>query len=471
MADSEDVQLRDLVVEALEKNGSLAKVRALLRANVFMAFDEELEQRKQNINLDRVLEIPEGILSLSLIHEFLDYCNLRNTLFVYNSETRHGKEYKYHGRKDLAEKFANLKTELGHEPLLVSIIKSLVKAQLIQNNKDKKVYNQNSKNDDQNCTYIVHGDTSSASSNSMTQSDSSDEKNKLLLRLPLDNSDTDTSSDSTRGKTSSEYIANKNLIIDVDSDDNSKVSNTPSPYTKEQNNANATFQKPDTINPYISSDSTSYLEIQNLNKQISIYNTVDMNKNDPSAKLESKLQEVNSNNEKVIDAVKCSKNDLNSLPEIPVPSMNKQETSLEIVNNVKLNDNKNDTSPNKPDVPSEYSYDFSISSVSSKIDIGNNSNDVNSLSNSRNKNIGSPRQESNSSRSSISLSDVSELIENNEIYSPIAKHLLKEDLAYKSQNKDKIEVTPKVGSLGSSTGSNSFSVSSVSNLSLDYHSE
>ncbi|XP_013166532.1 PREDICTED: T-cell activation GTPase-activating protein 1-like isoform X2 [Papilio xuthus] len=61
MAQSEDTELRDLVVEALEKNGSLAKIRALLRANIFLVFEDECENIKQNVSLDSILKLPEGV--------------------------------------------------------------------------------------------------------------------------------------------------------------------------------------------------------------------------------------------------------------------------------------------------------------------------------------------------------------------------------------------------------------------------
>lgn len=60
MAQAEDTELRDLVIEALERNGSLAKIRALLRANIFLAFEDECENLKQNVNLDNILKLPEG---------------------------------------------------------------------------------------------------------------------------------------------------------------------------------------------------------------------------------------------------------------------------------------------------------------------------------------------------------------------------------------------------------------------------
>ncbi|XP_013166531.1 PREDICTED: protein TONNEAU 1b-like isoform X1 [Papilio xuthus] len=206
MAQSEDTELRDLVVEALEKNGSLAKIRALLRANIFLVFEDECENIKQNVSLDSILKLPEGIFCLSLIHEFLEYCNLKNTLFVYMSESRQGKEYSYEGTKLLLEKL-KLKRNNNKEPVLVTLIKNVFQQQTktFGHNERHVKRNENTLKDEQNNTYIVHEDSTTSLSNS-TSDNSSDEKNKLHLRLQLDNSDTDTSSDSTRGKTSSEYI-------------------------------------------------------------------------------------------------------------------------------------------------------------------------------------------------------------------------------------------------------------------------
>lgn len=242
MAQSEDTELRDLVMEALEKNGSLAKIRALLRANIFLAFEDDYESIRQNGTLDNVLKVPEGILALSIVHEFLDFCNLKNTLFVYKSETRQEKEYKYEGHRKLCEKL-DLKQDGTKEPVLVSIVKYVLKSHkryyMDRNNIHSPLKNDNNINykDEQNCTYIVHDDSSSTTSQSQSDN-SSDEKTKLHLRLQLDNSDTDTSSDSAREKSCSEYMPNEH-ILHVNKDN--RISNHSTDNVKTENQKNLTL--------------------------------------------------------------------------------------------------------------------------------------------------------------------------------------------------------------------------------------
>ncbi|CAG5018732.1 unnamed protein product [Parnassius apollo] len=264
MAQAEDTELRDLVVEALEKNGSLAKIRALLRANIFLVFEDDCENIKQNVNLENILKIPEGILCLSLVHEFLELCNLKNTLFVYMSESRQGKEYSYEGHSSLSEKLKLSKRNKDTEPLLVTLVKNVLQQpkKLFGHNKNSVNSSDNMYKDEQNNTYIVHED--STSSTSHTNSDnSSDEKNKLHLRLPLDNSDTDTSSDSARDKTSSEYTPSEHSLAN-------QVSPTKNNFSSQEHknqiiqNAGICVQEPEKNKNASSVSDTSYIEIKPL---------------------------------------------------------------------------------------------------------------------------------------------------------------------------------------------------------------
>ncbi|KOC59077.1 FGFR1 oncogene partner [Habropoda laboriosa] len=120
----EDTELRDLVVQTLENNGVLAKVRAELRASVFLALEEQESvmnpQPLLNKTVKQYLANSEGKLLFSLVREFLEYFGLDYTISVYDPETYFGKEYNYVGRNKLCE-------ELGiesNEPLLGEILKN-----------------------------------------------------------------------------------------------------------------------------------------------------------------------------------------------------------------------------------------------------------------------------------------------------------------------------------------------------------
>lgn len=419
MAQTEDTELRDLVIEALEKNGSLAKIRALLRANIFLAFEDETGNNKENVSLDKILKVPEGILSLSIIHEFLEFCNLNNTLFVYKSETRQGKEYNYGGQKTLLDKLNLSKQDSVNEPILVMLLKILLTQQQKINfdskdNCNKKKENKNSAyRDNRNCTYIVNEDSSIATSNS--QSDNSlDEKNKLHLRLQMDNSDTDTSSDSTRDKTSAEYILNQHVIESNQYGDESLEKNinnsnsnnvvVPSPYylndLKTNNNS--------------SSDSTSYVELKPYNSvDEKMLNTMGVPTLDNNT-LENSTQFAQ---DKLMEQTDIKTNESSQkVDTVPSLSLNSaSSTSLKYDNSKQSQSDKKLEDLGKSDVETiDYSNDFS-STANSKQEYEkamHSSNSVEEDVSKINKNLSTDSQLQNSqeSHSSISISDVADLI-------------------------------------------------------------
>lgn len=79
MSADEDTELRDLLTQTLEKNGALSKIKAELRASVFLALDaHENFDNCPLINrpLQRFLKEKDAIICIELIMEFLKHCIL-----------------------------------------------------------------------------------------------------------------------------------------------------------------------------------------------------------------------------------------------------------------------------------------------------------------------------------------------------------------------------------------------------------
>ncbi|KAL1502049.1 hypothetical protein ABEB36_007252 [Hypothenemus hampei] len=122
----EDVELRDLLAQTLEKNGCLAKIRAQLRASTFLALDEDIrlskQQPLQNLQVQTYLDTPEGKIMFYLVREFLEFFNLQCTLSVYETESYLDRKIECTSR----EKFAR---DLGLDdtnttvPLLQQVLK------------------------------------------------------------------------------------------------------------------------------------------------------------------------------------------------------------------------------------------------------------------------------------------------------------------------------------------------------------
>ncbi|KAG6447593.1 hypothetical protein O3G_MSEX005034 [Manduca sexta] len=485
MAQTEDTELRDLVIEALEKNGSLAKIRALLRANVFLAFEDDFDNIRQNASLDNVLKLPEGILALSVVHEFLEFCNLKNTLFVYMSESRQGKEYNYEGKHYLNEKL-NLYKQDVREPILITLIKLFNQSKYFDQHGNgesrKQVKLASNYRDDENCTYIVHED-SQGSTTSNSQSDNmSDDKNKLHLRLQLDNSDTDTSSDSAREKSRSEYIpsehfkrSDKNVIQHTSKEHSDMVHDKRSDiitHKKEQNILHDTLKDLKITNS--SSDSTSYVELKPYNdfdgKILNTENVTVVKKQDNKNNSPRSSTKNNSHSKSIEGAKSASSSNASSLS----------------FKDEQIKSNKDHTSPQasiKSDVDTaEYSYDFASSPSLKNIDkpkltkADSTSHTLETVEGkySPNKNL-SVESQQHSSHSSVSISDVADLISdksssagNQSRNDKSTDH--KSSLSSRHSKKKSQSHQSKIMSDDSGDFTES-PVPSLSNLSLDIHSD
>ncbi|XP_071323430.1 centrosomal protein 43 isoform X2 [Trachinotus anak] len=89
-AAEDDTELRDLLIQNLENNGVLNKLKAEMRAAVFLAMEEQdkLENKSPliNENLKKCLNTRDGRLVASLIMDFLQVFNLDFTLAVFQPE-------------------------------------------------------------------------------------------------------------------------------------------------------------------------------------------------------------------------------------------------------------------------------------------------------------------------------------------------------------------------------------------------
>ncbi|XP_051867721.1 FGFR1 oncogene partner isoform X2 [Pristis pectinata] len=91
MSAEEDTELRDLLVQTLESSGVLNKIKAELRAAVFLALEEQerIENKTPLVNesLKKFLNTEDGRLVAGLVTEFLQFFNLDFTLAVFQPET------------------------------------------------------------------------------------------------------------------------------------------------------------------------------------------------------------------------------------------------------------------------------------------------------------------------------------------------------------------------------------------------
>ncbi|XP_015773183.1 PREDICTED: FGFR1 oncogene partner-like [Acropora digitifera] len=126
MSAEEDTELRDMVAQTLESKGVLGKIRAQLRASVFLALEEQEGAEGKiplmNPELKKFLSTSEGCLVTGLVREFLEYFDLDFTIAVFDPESNFSDRYS--GRNNLA-KDLKLQDVSGSakRPLLAEVVK------------------------------------------------------------------------------------------------------------------------------------------------------------------------------------------------------------------------------------------------------------------------------------------------------------------------------------------------------------
>ncbi|XP_078375032.1 centrosomal protein 43-like isoform X2 [Oculina patagonica] len=128
MSAEEDTELRDMVAQTLESKGVLGKIRAQLRASVFLALEEQEGSEGKiplvNPDLKKFLSTSEGRLVTGLVREFLEYFDLDFSIAVFDPETNFSD--KYPGRNNLARELKlNDIDSTARSPLLAEVVKRL----------------------------------------------------------------------------------------------------------------------------------------------------------------------------------------------------------------------------------------------------------------------------------------------------------------------------------------------------------
>ncbi|KAJ8943594.1 hypothetical protein NQ318_006596 [Aromia moschata] len=127
MSVEEDVELKDLLAQTLETNGCLARIRAQLRASIFLALDEDIKlsrhQPLMNNKIKTHLETEEGKTMFCIVREFLEFFNLCFTVSVFEPESYAGTCYQYEGRQKVAKALGLDVFEDKTVPLLLQLIR------------------------------------------------------------------------------------------------------------------------------------------------------------------------------------------------------------------------------------------------------------------------------------------------------------------------------------------------------------
>ncbi|KAI8463063.1 MAG: hypothetical protein J3K34DRAFT_527281 [Monoraphidium minutum] len=87
-------ELKEIITCALDQKGVLSRLKAELRANVFLAVDEQdkrqgdggIAARGDTARRDALASSREGALLLDLVHELLAWADLRFTARVFEVE-------------------------------------------------------------------------------------------------------------------------------------------------------------------------------------------------------------------------------------------------------------------------------------------------------------------------------------------------------------------------------------------------
>ncbi|XP_068198308.1 centrosomal protein 43 isoform X2 [Antennarius striatus] len=125
-ATEDDTELTDLLIQNLENTGVLNKLKAEMRAAVFLAMEEQDKVESKtpliNENLRKCLNTKEGRLAASLVIDFLQVFNLDFTLAVFQPEINamNGLD----GREQICREMSLSPSEMNNNsPLLLELVR------------------------------------------------------------------------------------------------------------------------------------------------------------------------------------------------------------------------------------------------------------------------------------------------------------------------------------------------------------
>lgn len=130
VSSEEEIELRDLIMQNLENCGFLNKVKAELRAGVFLAMEEDGNLKNKiplvNEKLENFISTTEGKLIVSLIREFFEFLNLNFTLSVFEPEV--AATVPRISRSELCNQI-NIKDSMTDCPVMSCVLKEVIGTQ------------------------------------------------------------------------------------------------------------------------------------------------------------------------------------------------------------------------------------------------------------------------------------------------------------------------------------------------------
>lgn len=103
-AADEDTELRDLLIQTLDKNGVLGKIKAELRSSIFLALESQEEKTDNPITNKRLQKFTagkDGKLCVGVVKQFLEHFSLDYSLAVFTPEVNFNESIP--GDKEIAD--------------------------------------------------------------------------------------------------------------------------------------------------------------------------------------------------------------------------------------------------------------------------------------------------------------------------------------------------------------------------------